>query len=93
MKEQVEVSLKLKHEVIIEPELTAGDVLWNLIKARQEELVTRTMGRSTAWDLGCGVPRELSRASQHEVAEKGQEPVYPADGTWGRDSNPASVTY
>lgn len=84
MRGQIQVSLKLKHEVIMEPELTAGDVLWNLIKARQEERVIRTMGRNTPWGaghgargVGRGAPSELRRASQHKVAERGQEPVYP----------------
>jgi hypothetical protein len=31
--------LNLKDTVITEPELTAGDVLWNLIKAEWEERV------------------------------------------------------
>lgn len=46
--------MKLKHEVIMEPELTAGDVLWNLIKARQEERVIRTMERDALWGVGRG---------------------------------------
>lgn len=40
--------MNLEDIVITEPELTAGDVLWNLIKARQEEQVIRTVQKNTS---------------------------------------------
>lgn len=91
VKGQSRVSLNLKHEVIMEPALAAGDVLWSLISTRREERVIRTMGRNMPGGVGQGVPGELSRASQQEGADR-DRPVYPRRGTCGRDSNPASVT-
>ena len=37
LKGKIPVSLNLKDIVSTEPELSAGDVLWDLIKAKQEE--------------------------------------------------------
>lgn len=45
---KIQVSLNLEDIVITEPELTAGDVLWDLIKARQEEQVIRTVQKNTS---------------------------------------------
>ena len=41
LKGEIWVPLNLKDTVITEPELSAGDVLWDLIKAKREEQVIR----------------------------------------------------
>lgn len=43
LKGKIPLSLNLKDTVITEPELTARDVLWKLIKVKWEERVIRTV--------------------------------------------------
>lgn len=70
LKGKIRVSLNLKDIVITEPELAAGDVLWNLIKARREERVIRTVWKNPS--------RGAEGASGGEGKHGGGPP-----GTWG----------